>query len=351
MTTLKKDKIIGLLASALLGYYLSISIFRHVVWQYLKLFLPPINDRHLPDLYPGLLGALLTIFLANLIFLKFLEKKPFKFHHKEYLITLALLLFSPLIIGGVFRFHAVSYVQGAEKTTPTEISIRLDTPANEIMFEVSKNSATGFRKNIIVPEESLAQFGKLIRTMQLQTTAQQPPSTEDETLATFWIDYEIKGKWYSKILTYHTNYFSEHVSNGKKAIYQSPELAQLIEELVIASNDLSLYTHAKIVNSQSIKNKEKQIHLTDQQLSDFLSNVKPEHKIEPTPHILARFKFLTTEEFIPQTETDIYAIELSEGSGATRGTENFMVYDKQTATLYFNSNYYKINSPLLPTLN
>lgn len=349
MNTIKKDKIIILLGTMLLGYYLAISLFHPVIWKYLNLFLPPINDRHLPDIHIGILGALLALFLTNLIFIRFIEKRPFKAYRKEYLISLCLLLLSPFIIGGAFRYHAVSYVHAAEKTIPTRVHIRLDSSDSDIMFETRKDSATGFTKNITVPKETLEQFGQLVNNMEPETIVQHPQSSDD-TLATLWLNYRLKGKWYSKILTYNGNNFFEPVSNNNIAIYQNPELIQLFQELITQFNDLSHYTQAKIVNSQNIENDEQQVLLTDEELTHILSNIKPENKIEPTHKILERFKFLATNDFIPQTETNIYAITLKGNPGSTNNTINFMVYDKLTNTLYFNNNYYKINSTFINSL-
>ena len=87
---MKKDKLIFLLGFTLLGYYLGISLFSSIIRSFLEIFLPPIDTRFLPEIYPGLLGALILGLLVYIFFNRA--------HRKKQLIGIALLVLVPLLI-------------------------------------------------------------------------------------------------------------------------------------------------------------------------------------------------------------------------------------------------------------
>ena len=84
-----QDKIIALLGAGLLGYYLGLSLFRGIIRDCLLKILPPISNRHLPDMYFGIIGAVVAILLTYLLFNLVVEKKSFKIHQKSYLAVIS----------------------------------------------------------------------------------------------------------------------------------------------------------------------------------------------------------------------------------------------------------------------
>ncbi|UNC93155.1 RNA polymerase sigma factor [Candidatus Contubernalis alkaliaceticus] len=194
------------------------------------------------------------------------------------------ILIFPLLIIGSFKVHAVSYVNKAESTIPTNFSIGLNEP--EIMFEISTNSATGFSKHIfeVRSEEHRESMGNSVREMKLKEVGPGNKGIQGAE-ATLWLTYEVRGKRYSKILAYKKGEFIENVTSQKLAYYESPELEQLIKDITAEAGKLENYSHALVENSRSItsgENHKSLAHIEPEEFHLFKEFVSPE--IELLPH-------------------------------------------------------------------
>lgn len=347
MTKVLRDKIITLLGAGFLGYYLSISLFRGIIGNNLLKILPPINDRHLPDdIYVNIMGALIFAILAYVLFNLIVEKRSLKLYKKGYLIAISLLIIAPLMIAGIFRVHAVSFVNKAEDTIPTRITIRSHSEGNSIMFSTSSSSSSGVSKSISVTEPFLGDFGREIREMELKEVVSSKEQKIDSDYLTMWISYEIDGKWYSKILSYGQGMFEEHVAGGRIAYYANPELESLLKEEFEESADINNYDHARVVNSVTINREneaeEKKSIIASEEFQILVNSLRVENLIHQDTEGVKRIKAALDKD-VPQEETNIYGIELlQKGSIKNRGS-NFMVYDKINKTLMFEGKYYQVN--------
>ncbi|AET68243.1 hypothetical protein Desor_2699 [Desulfosporosinus orientis DSM 765] len=346
MTKVLRDKIITLLGAGFLGYYLSISLFHSLIRNNLVKILPPINDRHLPDIYVDIMGAAILAIFAYLLFNVVLEKRSFKLYKKSYLIAISLLIIAPLVIAGIFRVHAVSWVQKAEGTAPKEITIRTDREGDSLMFADGTSSASGVAKSIFFTEPLLDDFGKGIREMELKQVVSSEEQRMDSSYLTMWIRYEIDGKWYSKILSYGQGLFEEHVAGGRIAYYANPELENLLKKAFGESADINNYDRARVINSVTINREngaeERKRFLTPEDFQILVDSLRPENLIHQDTEGVKRIKE-ALKEWVPQEETNIYGIELwQKGSDENMG-QNFMVYDKRTRTLMFECAYYQVD--------
>jgi len=337
MTKVVRDKIIAVLGGGLLGYYLGLSLFRSIIGKNLMQILPPINNRHLPNEYPGIMGAVIALLLTYLLFSRFVERKSFTGYKKGYLAVLVLLILVPSMVAGIFRFHALSLVTKAESTTPTEIVIRSDRIGNSIMFRTGSSSAEGVAKSIAVPKQYLEDFGKMIRELKLKEIVSGKDQKFDRPYLTMWLDYRVNGKWYSKILSYDQGLFEEWVAGERLAYYENNQLEELLEKLLVESRNIDIYNQAKIVTSSTVNTGEENF-LTQEDFQMLVSSLKPESLIHEDTKGVLRIK-AAFEDWVSEEETNIYAIELLQKE-STRG-QNFMVYDRLTKTLMFEDKYYQ----------
>ncbi|KJS19186.1 MAG: hypothetical protein VR72_19390 [Clostridiaceae bacterium BRH_c20a] len=338
-----QDKIIALLGAGLLGYYLGLSLFRGIIRDCLLKILPPINNRHLPDMYFGIIGAVVAILLTYLLFNLVVEKKSFKIHQKSYLAVISLLIIVPLMIVGIFRMHAVSLVTKAESTIPTEITIRSNSTGNSLMFKTSSSSAGGVVKSIEVPEQYLADFGKLIRELGLKEVVSGKEQKFDQPYLTMWINYRrTDGKWYSKILSYDQGLFEEWVAGERLAYYKNNELEELLEKLLVDSKNINNYDQARIFNSMTMNERTEKNILAPKDFQVLVNSLKPENVVQQDTEGVARIK-AALEDWVPEEETNIYAIELLQKNSPKKVGQNFMAYDQLTHTLMFEGKYYKVD--------
>ncbi|EGW38687.1 hypothetical protein [Desulfosporosinus sp. OT] len=346
MTKVLRDKIITVLGAGFLGYYLSFSLLHSLIRNNLLKILPPINDRHLPDIYVNIMGAAIFAILAYLLFKVVLEKRSFKLHKKSYLIAISLLVIVPLVIAGIFRVHAVSLVNKAEGTTPKEITIKTDREGDSLMFAASTSSASGVAKSISVTESLLDDFGKGIREMELKEVVSGEEQRMDSSYLTMWIRYEIDGNWYSKILRYGQGIFEEHVAGGRIAYYSNHELENLLKEAFEESADINNYDQARVINSMTINREngaeEKKRFLAPEDFQILVDSLRPENLIHQDTEGVKRIKE-ALKEWVPQEETNIYGIELWQAGSSENTGQNFMVYDKRTRTLMFEGAYYQVD--------
>lgn len=337
-----KDKIISILASGLLGYYLAKSLLRGMIWNGLLLrVLPPLNYRHLPTAYVGVLGAVVGILLAYLLYTALVEKKPWAAFKGQYLLAFGLLLIAPLMVIGAFRWHAISLVQRVESTVPTGMRIEFHEPADQIMFATSSRSAVGIVKTIALDESRLAEAGEAIRDLELKEVV--PPKGQLlEPQLTLWIDYEVGGKWYSKILAYGEGIFQEGVSGNRFAWYTGSQLAQLLATEREKASRIDYYQEARIMNSQTVNGERMEVPLTPEQWARIKEAMQRAGSYEPSSQVKMRFQSLLAGP-VAKNEQNVYAICLirkTHGGGESR---NFMVYDGLTRTLMFEGNFYSVD--------
>lgn len=339
MNKCSKDKIFATAFGGLLGYYLSISFF-----SYPKLFtliLPPINDRHLPfSIYSGLTGALIGAVVILIIFALTVERKSFGSYKNQYIIAVLTLILIPLIMMGIFRIHAVNYITNAEKTIPTNINIHLHAPRTKIMFNESQGSASGFSKEIAIEADLLEEAGHCIREMELKEVVEDKDISED--YQTLFISYQVKDKWYSKILTHNNGVFKESVANNRIAVYESKGLQELIEKSISRAGNLASYDKGIVFDYKSmiVDNKGKELSKQDfKRLREFVISGK---KIDETNERTSNIK-IALENGISQDMNNLYAISLIRGNKRNSGTENFMVYDKESKILFYEGKFYDMD--------
>lgn len=341
MTKTLRDKIIAVLGAGLLGYYLSLSLFRGIIWSTLLNVLPAINDRHLPDIYLGIMGAVIAGLLAYILFNLYIEKMSFQNHKKSYLTAIALLLIAPLMIAGIFRVHAISLVTKQEGTTPTQVTIRLDSEGNSIMFATSDSSAGGIDKSIFVTKEDLDDFGQGIRDLEFMEVLEREKSMDTPYL-TMWINYKADGKWYSKIMRYNQGMFSESVAGQRMAYYTNPQLEQLIEKLILDTADINNYDQGRVFNSVTFNEELEPTEITGEDFQRLVGALKTENLIQQDTEGVKRIKKYS-EVWVPKEVTDIYGIELWQKSSERNMGRNFMVYDNLTKTLMYEGKYYQVD--------
>ncbi|NMA01535.1 MAG: hypothetical protein GX923_03085 [Clostridia bacterium] len=344
MTKTVRDKLIAVLGAGLLGYYLSLSLFRGLIWDGLIKFLPAINSRHLPDkIYIGLLGAVVGGIVTYILFNLYIERRSFKTHKQSYLIALVLLIIAPLLIVGIFRVHALSIVTKQEGTTPTQVTIRVDDVGNSIMFATSSSSAGGIDKSIFVPEPYLDEFGQRIRDLKFVEVLEREKQM-DTPYSTIWINYRAEGKWYSKIMRYNQGLFSEAVAGQRMAYYTNPQLEELIERLMLDAADINNYNQARIYNTLTFNEKLEPKKIIGEDFQRLVGSLRPENLIKQDTEGVKRIKsYQERKQWVPKEERDIYGIDLwQKGSEGNMG-RNFMVYDKLTKTLMFEGKYYQVD--------
>lgn len=332
-----RDKIIAVLGAGLLGYYLCLSLFRGIIWNSLLKILPPINNRHLPDIYLGIIGAVVMALLGYLLFNIMVEKRSFEQYKKSYFVTIILMIILPLMVAVTFRVHAVYYVTKAESNIPTDITIRLNKTGNSIMFKINEASANGVAKSIEIAQPYLADFGREIRNLELKEVVNGRNQKFDYSQLTMWISYRASGKWYSKILSYDQGMFEERVAGERWAYYNNSELEKLIEKVVKDSTNINNYNQARIFNSAHINEKSE---LSEENFRTFVSFLNPEYLIQQDTEGVLRIK-KALEEWVPKGETNIYVIELIQKDSPKGRGKNFMVYDNLTQTLMFEGKYYQ----------
>lgn len=310
MVDIKKDKVLAILGSGLLGYYLAISIFNGSIWGLFLRFLPPINQRHLPQIYIGLFGLAIAMLSAYLLYTFFVEKKSPKEYNRQYLVAIILLLAIPILIIGVFRFHSINYVTKVESTSPTAIRIQLDKNDSTIWFETSPDSAIGCAKFLAVPEKDLKKVGKMLNKLKLVEMNQKQLESRDKTL---FIDYTSKGKWYSKILGYENGAFNESVSNNRLVYYKSDALEKYLGDLEKAATNINLYTTATIMHPDYLEDEgNKRLNVSRENFSRLVSFIRLENEITPAPEIRKILKRTDNIGNVRKSETNIYAFQLSQ---------------------------------------
>lgn len=321
---MKKDKLIFLLGFTLLGYYLGISLFSSIIRSFLEIFLPPIDTRFLPEIYPGLLGALILGLLVYIFFNRA--------HRKKQLIGIALLVLVPLLIGGAFRIHSVSWINKAEKTIPTDIRISFERENNSLMFATSPNSATGISTRYIVEKENLPHWGEMLKNMELKELKNRGEII-DNSSCTLWINYRPDGHWYNKILVFTGGVFYQSVANVKIAVFSNPALAKEMEKIKKDIYNLYMYTEASLIKSaEEVSNP---LELSPEMFNKLKSTIQNSPSIEPTEKIKERLN----KSLIEEDEKNIYGINLANKNG----TENFMVYDATHKILRWGDRYYKLD--------
>lgn len=336
MTEIKasKDKLIAIFFGGFLGHCLSKFVFDGILWEFFTSVLPPINERHLSiDIYLGLLGALIGAISAYILFSLFVDKMSFSSHKRQYVISIIMLVVVPLILLWVFRYNAVSYVYSAENTAPTKINIvSFDVPEASIMFNQNSNSATGFRKQIVVEEDLLEEMGNQIRKMKIDEVVDDGTKLS-RLVKTVYIDYRVNDKWYSKILNYENGLFEESVANHRLVYYKNSELERLIQKSIKRAADIDIYNEATIYNHESMGDGKKLSKDEFSKLVSILNNstVEEPKRIE---NIKTAFK-----KGVSKGETHICVIELAQDE--TRdNNRNFMVYDDINKVLFYEGKYY-----------
>lgn len=333
-----KDKFIAVLIGGFLGHCLSKFVFDGILWEFFTSVLPPINDRHLSiDIYLGLIGALFGAISAYILFSLFVDKMSFSSHKRQYVISIIMLVVVPLILLGVFRYNAVSYVYSAENTIPTKVEIEEYwlVPEASIMFNQNSNSATVFPKHIVVEKDLLEEVGNQINNMKVGEVVDD--GTKLSRFAkTIYIDYRVNDKWYSKILNYENGLFEESVANHRLVYYKNSELERLIQKSIKRAADIDIYNEATIYNHESMGDGKK---LSKDEFSKLVSMLNNSTVEEPKriENIKTAFK-----KGVSKGETHICVIELAQDE--TRdNNRNFMVYDDINKVLFYEGKYYDAN--------
>ncbi|WP_242652558.1 hypothetical protein [Desulfofarcimen acetoxidans] len=308
--------------------------------------LPPINDRHLPDIYVNIMGMVVFAILAYLLFNIIVEKRSFKLHKKSYVTASILLILAPLMIAGIFRVHAVNLVAKMEGTTPVKIVIAPNSKGSSIMFAAGSSSAGGVNKSGYITEPYLEDFGKAIGKMELKEVVDGEEQKQGSHYLTMWIDYEVAGEWYSKILSYVQGMFEEHVAGERIAYYSNPELENLLKKVFDELADINNYDRAGVINYVTInkgnKGEEKERLLTPNDFQVLVNSLKTDNLINQDTEGVNRIK-KALDGWIPKEEMNIYGIELFKKGSAQNVGQNFMVYDKLTHTLLFEDKYYQVD--------
>ncbi|NLW24368.1 MAG: hypothetical protein GXY91_03850 [Clostridia bacterium] len=345
MSKIVRDKIIAVMGAGLLGYYLGLSLFRGLIWSNLIKILPPINHRNLPDIYLGIIGAVVTGVLVYLLFTLLQEKRSFKKKKKKILIATALLIIAPFLVAGIFRIHAVSLVNKAESSTPKAVRISLDTEGNSIRFATSSTTASVLDKSFyLINSNKLDVFGKAIQAMELQEVVSSKEQKQNTHEVVMWIEYDANGKWYSKIVSYGQGLFEESVAGGKLAYYTNPQLEEFLNKLFTEAADINNYDRARVVNSV-IMNKEdgsEEKILAFEEFQILVNAINPDCLLQEDTEGVKRIKNVLKEP-VPQEDRNIYAFEIFQKDSNENKGRNFMVYDNLTQTLMFENKYYHVD--------
>lgn len=338
MNKMNRDKILAMAGGGLLSYYAALTLFRGIIWDGLLRVLPPINERHLPGGYVGTVGAAIGVLLALLIFTVAVEKKPFPANRKLYVGTLTLLVIVPLAIAGLFRCHAVTWVQAAEKTIPTEIRISLNAPGSSIMFKTGGNSASGIKKQIALNSAEREAMGVLLQKMELRKEVSLEERYESE--ATIWINYRVKGNWYSKILNYGEKVLQEQVAHKRTGVYQSEKLTDFLSTKLEDFADLNNYDQVKLMNSQTVNDDRREIDLPGGVLTAMTAIITAQNEFRPEAALQSRYED-NLRNWVGQGNHDFYAIHLLKEEDSKHRTENFILYDWSSKTLCYEGKYYQ----------
>ncbi|SET10040.1 hypothetical protein SAMN05660297_01403 [Natronincola peptidivorans] len=357
---IKIDKMIALCGSALLGYYLGLSILGGTMWRLLQWTLPPINDRHLPRFYTGIMGAVIAASIGYLIYTKFIEKCSIKKCRKQYTIGIVALLLLPMITMVSFRIQAVNYVKQAEATTPTRLNLQFENP--RVSFVISEShggaSATAYGKSIRVENQTtlLEEFGETLQQLELVEVVDPSQYSREEHRGTMWINYSPKGSWYSKILTWHGDYFVESIAGQQWVLYKGTALEALLKDLDSQLKDLNTYTSAEMLHTTFIDGKANHVESVPIDNLEFIKNsIQKHNRITPDDDIVSSFEvILKDHQWITKADVNFYGFSLKNHLHDTSSfevdfmLENVLLYDDVLKIAWFEGEYYEVDlSPLI----
>lgn len=86
---------------------------------------------------------------------------------------------------------------------------------------------------------------------------------------TLYISYQVKDRWYSKILNYESGIFEKRVANNRFAYYESKKLEHLLQSAIAKAEDIGIYTKATVYDYESIDSNGKK--LSRDELSELVS--------------------------------------------------------------------------------
>lgn len=354
---IKFDKILALGGSALLGYYLGLSLFRESIWSLLLSTLPPINDRHLPRFYTGIMGAFIVATLGYLLYTKLVDKCSIRKCKKQYTLGMIALILLPLLTMASFRVQAVNFVKNAEATYPTGIRLRFEEPS--IAFEISEGSAILFGKSINSPrskdENSLKTLGEALKQLEIIETSKKQKNYTPNSEATMWIDYDYKGNWYSKILTWEKDKFQE--ASRDFILYQGTELEAVLEDYNKQLGTLSNYASGEIVHTSMIDatGDKNLVPMSQKDLQFLINSLREDNKISPEDNVVSSFETILKERRpITKKDTNLYVFSLQSQPKEIVELksdillENVILYDAELKLAWFEGDYYGIDlSPIL----
>lgn len=342
----KIDKIIALGGSTLIGYYLGLSIFHGSIWRLLQSTLPPMNNRHLPRFYTGLMGAFIVAPIGYLLYIWFIEKYSIKEHKKQYIFGVLALLILPVMTLASFRIQSVNYVRRAEATNPTSIHLRMEEP--NIAFEINEGTASIFGKGITNPrlrneESSLQALGEAIRQMEVIEVSKEQKNFLPNSKGTMWIEYSYQGNWYSKILNWEKDRFQE--AGSQFILYKGEELQLLLEDYNRQLATLANYTSGKVIHTSLIDDDDKLITMSQKDLDFLLKSLDEENKTTPSDDIAMNFEEILKERRpITKKDTHLFAFSLeSQWEKEPIILENVILYDNERKIAWFEDNYYHVD--------
>ncbi|AOY74903.1 hypothetical protein [Clostridium formicaceticum] len=348
--TLKIDKMIAVGGSALLGYYLGLSILRSLLWKVLLWTLPPINTRHTPRFYTGLIAATIAASIGYLLYIWLVDKWSIGRYKKQYASGLTALILLPLITMGSFRIHTVSIVKNAEASTPTGLHLRFEEPT--VVFQITETSGTVFGKSIRLQDHQalLETFGTALQQLTLIEVSNDPQNIITKPQGTLWIDYRPQGKWYSKIITWGQDTFEEFSTNQKRLLYQGNELEAVLEEFNRQLATLTNYVSGKVIHTSFIDGDFLETKAMPQEDFEFLlANLSEDHKTSPEGSVASRFEeVLNNREGISKQDNNFYAFSLSNqpaDASLERDIllENVILYDDEEKVAWFEEVYYEVD--------
>ncbi len=349
----KFDKISAVIVSGLLGYYLGLSVFRGHIWRLLMAVLPPINNRHLPRYYTGIIGGLILGVIGYLLYIMLIEKICFKEGKTNYITAFMALLLLPLIAIISFRTHSINYVKKVESSTPSGFHLKFKEP--NISFETSKNAGTVFGKSVRKREtmgtKSLETMGEALSKLEFVKASKKQENFIPDSRATIWIDYTTdKGNWYSRILTCDGDFFQE--SSGQSVLYIGSEFGAFLMDLDKQLKNLNTYNSGQIIHTSLMAEDRNSISpMPDEDLKFLLDNISIQNKIVPEDNIIAAFQSIINEKkYITEEDTHIYAFSIKNQSPEDidniRGDiilENIIIYNKNQNIAYFEGEYFKLD--------
>lgn len=352
-----RDKIIVLLGTGLLGYYLALKItnsISSIIWNRLLLALPPLVNPPIavikpPQFYIGFIGFVLGVIIAYILFTLFVEKRKVKSHIKQYLVAITLLFVAPLLIAGVFRIHTVIDKSGI--ATPAGITMIWDDniPGNSITFQEGSSSAPEVKvlKHISAkpkgsyfePKGSyFDEICKLIRDQDIEEATTIDDHIVD-TLPNLVMLYLGDKRNYGREIYYDDGVFKERALNKRWVQYQSNDLEKVLDELTALSRDLQNYSSANIITSStdSVRGA-REIDGAD--FDRLVNSINNANKISPDSQETSRIKHVLQQNKVAEDENNIIAFYLVQKKDYLFAL-NFMVYDKATQIVMFDGNYYQ----------